>query len=276
VLWDLGAATMEAAGRPLKEMYYSTNRHATDFTLQLGKRFCEAFFLNSVWPHLTGKFRGNAPADDPMLNVSRVSDALAAPPQHADQIDAAWAAFVANRVASPDLQGPFDTTFFEDAKISRRTAWRAVCDRDLFGATVWQLYDPDAAGHFQLGRERHESKLVRVETAPLIMPLLLFRRVPTSAAASPLDGARGCYVLAHRYAAAVETDRSSDFKLYKPRVLDTSTYCVVPLSELARPLWPLPYFDEVPPPPDAPVPSAESVKAAANTVLVSTYVDFQG
>ena len=44
---------MESAGGPLKEMYYSTNRHAADYTLQLGKQFYDSVFLNNVWPHLT-------------------------------------------------------------------------------------------------------------------------------------------------------------------------------------------------------------------------------
>jgi hypothetical protein len=41
---------MEAAGRPLKALYYGTNRHAADWTLQLGKRFMEFFFFKHVLP----------------------------------------------------------------------------------------------------------------------------------------------------------------------------------------------------------------------------------
>jgi hypothetical protein len=61
---------MESAGRPLKEMYHSTNRHATDFTLQLGKRFFETFFLTRVWPHYTGKYKAPGLTGDPLLNVN--------------------------------------------------------------------------------------------------------------------------------------------------------------------------------------------------------------
>lgn len=272
VLWDLGAATMESAGRPLKEMYHSTNRHATDFTLQLGKRFFETFFLTRVWPHYTGKYHAPALAGDPLLNVNRTSSALTAPPPHAEQIDGAWAAFAATCAKSPDSMGPLTTTFFANAKIGRRTPWRRVCDRDLFASPVWQLYEPDASGHPQLDRLRHDSRLVRVETAPLIKPLVVFRRV----AAADAPGGTGYFVLAHRYAPTVETDRSMDFKLFKPRVLDTSSFCVVPLGELARPLWDLPYYDELAPSIDVPVPEAANVRAAPNTVLVSTFVDFQG
>jgi len=151
-----------------------------------------------------------------------------------------------------------------------------VCDRNVFSATVWQLYDPDADGHVQLFRTRHESKLVRVERAPLFLPLAIFRRAAAGAGAVVGDDASGIFVLGRHYADTVESERSSDFKIFKPRCVDMSAFSVVPLGELARPLWPLPYYADAAPAADAPVPSAESVLPAANTVLVSTYVDFQG
>ena len=64
--------------------------------------------------------------------------------------------------------------------------------------------------------------------------------------------------------------------LYKPRVLDSLSFVVVPLCELCRPLFPLPYFDEAAPAPAAPVPQARDVQPAADTVLVSTYIDWLG
>jgi hypothetical protein len=264
---------MESSGGLLKSLYYSTNRHAGDFCLQLGKRFFEGFFLKSVLPHLRANLLGlpfaqqTAPPRDPMVNVNELGMQLAAPPPCAAELDAAWTVFVTT-MAPPSLLPAGPTTFFSDAFISRRTAWRAVCAREVFDAEVWQLYNLDANGHYQLHRERHESVLVPVESVPLVKPLAVFSR--------SFGGAPCNFVLAHPYKPhTVETERSADFTICKPRVLDT-TYCVVPLCELARPLWALPYYAEAAPHLDAPVPTADKLRAAADTVLVSTYIDFQG
>ena len=266
-LWDYSCSAMEAAGRPLKELYFSTNRHARDWTLQLAKRFMEGFFLRSVAPRFYGVAPVAAPADDPLLNVNRL-DKRALPPPSAARLEEAWGTFMATRAptdfvdSSPGTELP---DFFCDGKVVRRLPWRGVCDRNVFDGEVWQLYNLDGNGHHQVGRTHHESVLVRVEDAPLVKPLAVFTRggVP--------------FVLAHPYKPhEVDTPRSEEFMLYKPRVLDSLTFVVVPLCELCRPLFPLPYFDEAAPAPAAPVPQARDVQPAANTVLVSTYIDWLG
>ena len=189
--------------------------------------------------------------------MNRVAATLKSPPPHAAHVERAWADFVAKRLSPADaagLQGPFQPiVFFDDARIQRRTAWRPVCDRNVFSATVWQLYDPDADGHVQL---------FRVERAPLFLPLAIFRRAAAGAGAVVGDDASGIFVLGRHYADTVESERSSDFKIFKPRCVDMSAFSVVPLGELARPLWPLPFYADAAPAADAPVPSAESVLAA--------------
>lgn len=269
---------MESSGGLLKSLYYSTNRHAGDFCLQLGKRFFEGFFLKSVLPHLRAKQLGlpfaqpTALPCDPMLNVNRLSTPLAAPPPCAAELEAAWTAFVTKTAPPSLLQAgpPTDTVFYKDAFIGRRTALRPVCARDVFDAEVWQLYNLDGAGHHQLHRTSHESNLVPVESAPLVKPVAVFSR--SFGGAAPICN----FLLARPYKPHTEeTERSADFTICKPRVLEP-TYCVVPLCELARCLWPLPYYAEAAPLLTAPVPTADNLHAAADTVLVSTYIDFQG
>jgi hypothetical protein len=224
-LWDTTCSTAESCGRLLKRLFLSTNRHDRDLPTQLVTRYLEQFFLRTILPRVTVAAAANVPAAPgagPPVNRSALHGALPKAPIDFATLAAAWSSLRASLPSIGSLQQS-TPAWFSECAITRFAPWKKVCDLRVSEKHAVLQYLPLAgvAGP----RLVHDHTLQPVARALLLRPLAFFSA----------NGAEFC--VAHRYAPlVVETPRSLEFTLHKPRALDRTRVVIVPITELSHPL----------------------------------------
>lgn len=275
---------MEHSGQAVKAFYKSTNRHAADFCVQLATRYQESYFLRVVLPRYLSEHGFIPPppaAGAPAVpsSTSAPEGPIARPASLTDPVlHAAWAALQGHCGAEVLPADGYDLTFFSKAHVRRVSPWRLVCDTNVDSNDIVQLYsDAQCSQSLQLHQNVHDGPAVRapldVARVPLVKPQFFVR-------ARQKDGGGELLLCAghpfHQH--LVETPRSLEYRLHKPRKMDASQLVLVPAASLLRPLRHYPYFEGrqarawTAAAPDVPVP-VDSPQTP-NTWLLSTKIDW--
>ncbi len=253
--------------------------------MQLAQRYQESFFLSVVLPrYLSRHSMGPAPPPPPSPahfdNVASASCPIARPASYGDDDHKRlWVDLLGRSKDAPRHAAPtaYDLSFFSAAHIKRTSPWRKVCDHGVGADDILQLYsDGKCSAELHFHRKSHAGPAV---SEPLDVALVPLVRPQFFIEATAKDGSETLLLcVAHPFERhLVETPRSSEFHLHKPRKLADSSV-LVPVASFLRPLRHYPYLEAAPPRawtaamPDVPVPPDSP--QTAHTWLLSTKIDW--